>query len=63
MLGRVLAMNLDKKVGDPLDVAGEPFEVVGIFESDSLFENGALIVPLADPPEDDGPRGAGRPGS
>ena len=47
MLGRVLALNLGKKVGDELDVAGEPFRVVGIFESDSLFENGGLIVPLA----------------
>jgi putative ABC transport system permease protein len=46
MLGRVLALNLTKKVGDPIDVAGEKFEVVGIFESESLFENGALIVPL-----------------
>src|SRR5437764_6151152 len=41
MLGRVLALNLGKKVGDRLEVAGEPFEVVGIFESESLFENGA----------------------
>jgi putative ABC transport system permease protein len=47
MLGRVLALNLDKKVGDPLDVAGQPFHVVGTFESDSLFENGAMIMPLA----------------
>jgi putative ABC transport system permease protein len=47
LLGRVLALNLGKKVGDPLDVAGEPFQVVGIYESDSLFETGALIVPLA----------------
>ena len=46
MLGRVLAMNLEKTVGDTVDVAGEPFQVVGIFESDSLFENGGLIVPL-----------------
>ncbi len=46
LLGRVLALNLGKKVGDTLDVAGEPFQVVGIFESDSLFENGALIMPL-----------------
>jgi putative ABC transport system permease protein len=46
LLGRVLALNLDRKVGDPLDVAGEKFTVVGIFESDSLFENGALIVPI-----------------
>jgi putative ABC transport system permease protein len=47
MLGRVLALNLAKKAGDRLDVAGLPFEVVGIFESESLFENGALIMPLA----------------
>jgi putative ABC transport system permease protein len=46
LLGRVLAMNLGKKVGDTLDVSGESFGVVGTFESDSLFENGALIVPI-----------------
>src|SRR4051812_8185468 len=44
MLGRVLAMNLGKKVGDTIQVAGEPFRVIAIFESDSLFENGGLIV-------------------
>lgn len=48
MLGRVLAMNLGKGVGDTIQVAGEPFQVVGIFESDSLFENGGLIVPRAE---------------
>jgi putative ABC transport system permease protein len=47
LLGRVLALNLDKKVGDRLDISGEPFHVVGTFESESLFENGALIVPLS----------------
>jgi len=47
MLGRVLALNLGKKVGDEVDVAGEPFRVVAIHESDSLFESGGLIVPLA----------------
>lgn len=46
MLGRVLAINLKKKVGDELAIAGEPFKVVGIYESDSLFENGGLIVPI-----------------
>jgi putative ABC transport system permease protein len=46
LLGRVLALNLGKHVGDTLDVAGEPFRVIGIYESDSLFESGALIVPL-----------------
>ena len=57
MLGRVLALNLSKKVGDAVNISGEPFRVVGVFESDSLFENGGLIVPLARAPEDDGPRG------
>ncbi|WP_165219827.1 ABC transporter permease [Aquisphaera insulae] len=47
LLGRVLALNLGKKAGDPLDVAGEPFKVVGVFESDSAFEGGALIMPLS----------------
>ncbi|MGC8640874.1 MAG: ABC transporter permease [Isosphaeraceae bacterium] len=47
LLGRVLALNLGKQVGDELDVAGETFRVIGIYESDSLFESGALTVPLA----------------
>jgi putative ABC transport system permease protein len=48
MLGRVLAMNLNKKVGDSIKISGEPFHVIAIFESDSLFENGGLIIKLAD---------------
>ena len=47
LLGACLALNLGKKVGDDLDVAGEPFRVIGVYEGDSLFESGALIVPLA----------------
>ena len=46
LLGRVLALNLGKKAGDSLSVAGEPFQVIGVFESNSLFESGAMIVPL-----------------
>jgi putative ABC transport system permease protein len=46
MLGRVLRLNLGKSVGDEIAIAGETFRVVGIFESDSLFENGGLIIPL-----------------
>ena len=46
MLGRVLRINLGKSVGDEVAIAGETFRVVGIFESDSLFENGGLIIPL-----------------
>ena len=48
ILGRVLASNLGKKVDDDVDLAGEPFHVVGVFESDSLFENGGLIIPLGE---------------
>jgi putative ABC transport system permease protein len=47
MLGRVLAMTLGKKAGDGVNIAGERFQVVGIFESDSWFENGSLTMPLA----------------
>ncbi|WP_422931049.1 ABC transporter permease [Singulisphaera sp. PoT] len=47
MLGSVLAMNLSKKIGDDLKVAGEHFKVIGIFESESLFETGGLIIPRA----------------
>ncbi len=46
LIGRVLGMNLGKKVGEKLSVSGETFEIVGSFESDSLFENGAVIIPL-----------------
>lgn len=47
VLGRVLALNLKKKVGEDLQVSGEPFRVIGVYESDSLFENGGMIIPLA----------------
>jgi putative ABC transport system permease protein len=46
ILGRVVAMTLEKKAGDALQVAGVPFTVAGIFESNSWFENGSMIMPL-----------------
>ncbi len=46
MLGQVLAKNLNKQVGDSIDLYGEPFEVVGIFDSFSVYENGAVFVLL-----------------
>ena len=46
ILGRVLAMTLQKQPGEHLDISGEDFEVVGIFESASWFENGGLLMPL-----------------
>jgi len=48
-VGMILAKNLNKRVGDTLDVVeGEPFEIVGIFESFSVYENGGMVVPLRD---------------
>jgi putative ABC transport system permease protein len=47
LLGTILARNLNKKVGDVVElIENEPFTVVGIFESYNLFENGAVVVPL-----------------
>jgi putative ABC transport system permease protein len=46
MLGRILAENLQKKVGDTVEIYAQPFEIVGIFESFSVFENGAVFMLL-----------------
>jgi putative ABC transport system permease protein len=47
MLGSVLARNLGKKVGDTIEIIeGQPFEIVGIHETNNVFENGAMVVPL-----------------
>lgn len=49
MLGKVLAKNLQKKVHDTIEVfEDEPFEVVGIYESFTIFENGSMVMPLAE---------------
>jgi putative ABC transport system permease protein len=55
MLGSTLANNLNKKVGDTV-VFGRPeagntenvYEVIGIFKSQIVFEDGSAIVPLED---------------
>jgi len=44
MLGMVLAQNLGKKTGDTLEIASRQFEVVGVFESFSHYENGAAVM-------------------
>jgi putative ABC transport system permease protein len=47
LLGRVLAGNLNKSVGENLEVvAGHPFRIVGIYESHNVFENGSMAMPL-----------------
>jgi len=49
MLGTVIAKNLETGVGHTLEVVpGKPCEVVGIFESHNLFENGSMIMPLGE---------------
>ncbi len=44
MLGTILAANLQKKPGDSIELYAQPFEVVGIFESFSVYENGAVFL-------------------
>lgn len=47
LLGSVLAKNLRKGVGDTLDVIeGESFNVVGIYQTYNVFENGSLVMAL-----------------
>ncbi len=46
-LGSVLANNLNKQVGDQVEVYdGELFEVVGIFDSFSILESGSVVIPM-----------------
>jgi putative ABC transport system permease protein len=47
MLGVTLAENLHKGVGDTVTMQGERFEVVGVYRSFDIFENGGAVVPLA----------------
>jgi putative ABC transport system permease protein len=47
LLGAILAENLDKGVGDQVEVYDEEvFEVVGVFDSFNVIESGSLVMPL-----------------
>lgn len=49
MIGQVLADDLKLKVGDSLEaIEDEPFEIVGIFDSFSVYERKAMVVPMAE---------------
>jgi len=49
VLGIDLAQALGKEVGSKLDVVeGQPFEVIGIFDSSNVFESGSILMPLID---------------
>jgi putative ABC transport system permease protein len=47
MLGAVLAKNLGKLAGERLEIEGQDFEIVGIYQSFSVYENGSAVVLLA----------------
>ncbi|NQU20750.1 MAG: ABC transporter permease, partial [Candidatus Nealsonbacteria bacterium] len=48
LLGKRLAEDLGKKVGDRMEVVeDEDFEVIGIYQTYSPLENGSIIMPLA----------------
>jgi putative ABC transport system permease protein len=46
ILGNLLAKNLEKKVGDTLDMQGSSYTVVGIFHGGTALEAGAVIMPI-----------------
>ena len=46
VLGRVLAANIGKKVGEEVELYGEQFKIVGIFESNNVYENSYIIMLL-----------------
>ncbi len=46
MLGALLAKNMKKTIGDTFEIDNESFEIVGIFDSFNVFENGSVVVPL-----------------
>jgi putative ABC transport system permease protein len=48
LLGASLADQMDKKIGDKVEILGQTFNVVGIFESGTMVENREAIIKLAD---------------
>jgi putative ABC transport system permease protein len=48
MLGKVLALNIGGQVGGEVRIYEQPYKVVGIYESPTVFENGGAIVLLED---------------
>jgi len=47
MVGSMAAELLHKKTGDTLEIEDRQLQVVGIFESSAIIENGALLMTLA----------------
>lgn len=51
MMGYKMAENLKKQVGDTIELQEKMFEIVGIFKSFSVFENGAIVMLLPEAQE------------
>ncbi len=47
LLGDEQAASFGKKAGDQIRIQKKLFEIVGVFDSASLFERGSIIMPLA----------------
>lgn len=46
IIGPILASNINKKVGDKLDIMGKDYTIKGIYEAHNRFENAGMVVPL-----------------
>lgn len=46
ILGKVAAVRLKKNIGDTIKIRNRVFTVSGIFQTKSLLEDGAIIIPL-----------------
>ena len=48
LVGSQLARNLDKKVGDRIDIELTQYRIVGVYQSSNVFENSAAVLLLPD---------------
>jgi putative ABC transport system permease protein len=46
MLGHVLAANLSKHVGDTVELYGQEFSIIGIYESYNVYDNDSVLMLL-----------------
>jgi putative ABC transport system permease protein len=46
MIGALAAEMLHKKTGDQVEIEGKSFQIAGVFESNAVVENGALLMTL-----------------
>src|SRR5262249_38318663 len=47
VLGSILAKNLGKNVGDTIELFDDQFQIVGIYHSSNVFEEGSVSIPLS----------------